>query len=390
MSLTYPADEARRTTRLGIEAAFAWTAGAFILGGATATLSQALLTGAPVPWIAIAAFGALALLTWMVRAWRRMPLLAVTATIIVSAVLVGAIGWALGRESLPQTFILGCALIAATAIGSNADRWTGSIGTLLGYLSAETALILAPEAGIGHVAPLIIAVVVSLYYAFLALARRASRSASRSLDDAALVDVTASEVRALEQHSRALVHDTVLSDLVALGMTRPGPLSPATRASIAASLEAVRGPVHATTGTPAAMRDLASVLDRAETAGLQVDITGDPGALTLLDEEARSALIHAIDQALANVRAHAGVNEAEVSLAASGGSVMVTVVDGGVGFLESEIPADRFGFRESIRGRLEAVGGQARILSRPGAGTSIVLMIPTHDDASTSDSGARS
>lgn len=383
MSLTYPADEARRTTRVGLEVAFAWTAGVFIGGGTVAVVSQTILTGSPVPWVAIAGFGALATLTWLVRTWRRMPLILAFLTLLVGAVVVGAIGWSLGSVGLPQTFVLGCALIAATAIGSNADRWTGSVGTILGYLSAESALLLVPEAGLGHVAPLIIAIVVSLYYAFLALARRTSRSASRSLDDAALADVTASEVRALEHHSRALVHDTVLSDLVALGVTRPGPLSPATRASITASLEAVRGPVYASTGTPAVLRDLASVLDYAENAGLHVDITGDPSALTLLDDEARSALIHAIDQALANVRAHAGVDEAEVSLAASGGSVMVTVVDGGVGFIEADIPADRFGFRESIRGRLEAVGGEARILSRPGAGTSIVLMIPTGDRGQT-------
>lgn len=379
MSLIYPSEAARETTRLGIEAAFFWTATAFLAGGALGAILPNVVAGFPVPWIAVGGCVVLFLLAYAVRRWPRIPAVAAVLVVLFSAATVGAVGWDLGAGGASQTFVLGCALIAATAIGSNADRWTGAVGTLVGFLLAQVALLLVPDAGTPHIAALIIAVAVSAYYAFLTLARRAARSATQSLDVAALANVTEAERRTLQQRSRALVHDTVLSDLVALGLTRPGPLSPATRESIVHSLEAVRGPMHARTGTPVRDVGLDEVVARATAAGLDVVISGDPGALHRLDAGTRAALLHAVDQALRNVRRHAGVDEAEVSVVVSGSTLVATVVDGGVGFVEADIAPDRFGFRESIRGRLEAVGGQARILSSPGAGTSILLTVPLDD-----------
>ncbi|MDZ4045800.1 MAG: ATP-binding protein, partial [Rhodoglobus sp.] len=123
-------------------------------------------------------------------------------------------------------------------------------------------------------------------------------------------------------------------------------------------------------------RALDAVLARERSAGLDVEVTGDAGILEDLPAPARAAMLQAIDQSLVNVRKHAGVAVAEVSVIESGASVVVAVVDDGVGFSEAEIPADRFGFRESIRGALESVGGSARILSGSGAGTSIILTVP--------------
>jgi signal transduction histidine kinase len=108
--------------------------------------------------------------------------------------------------------------------------------------------------------------------------------------------------------------------------------------------------------------------------GVEVTLSGDPGALELLAADARDALVLAIDQALVNVATHAGTPRAELSVIHSGESVVVTIVDDGVGFDQDAVAHDRFGFRESIRGRVEAAGGSARILSKPGHGTSIVLM----------------
>ena len=379
MSLTYPSEAARETTRLGIQAAFYATTTVFIAGGALGAILPNLVAGLRVPWLAVAGCVVLWLLATTVRRWTRIPVVGAVIVVLVSAATVGVIGWDLGAIGVSQTFVLGCALIAATAIGSNADRWTGAVGTLVGFLLAQAALLLVPETGTAHIAALIIAVAVSAYYAFLTLARRAARSAAQSLDDAALANVTESERRTLQQRSRALVHDTVLSELVALGLTRPGPLSAATRDSIVRSLEAVRGPMHARTGTPLRDVGLDEVVARATTGGLEVTVSGDPSALHRLESGTRAALLHAVDQALGNVRRHAGVQDAEVSIVASGSTLVATVVDGGVGFVEADIAPDRFGFRESIRGRLEAVGGQARILSSPGAGTSILLTVPIED-----------
>jgi len=105
-----------------------------------------------------------------------------------------------------------------------------------------------------------------------------------------------------------------------------------------------------------------------------VTVSGDPGVLDLLSDAARDALLLATHQALVNVASHSGSDHAELSLSASGTSVIAMIVDDGIGFDSSAVPEDRFGFRESIRGRVEAAGGTARIMSSPGFGTSVILV----------------
>jgi signal transduction histidine kinase len=49
------------------------------------------------------------------------------------------------------------------------------------------------------------------------------------------------------------------------------------------------------------------------------------------------------------------------------------VRDRGAGFDPEAVAADRRGVAESIRGRMERVGGTARIVSVPGEGTEVEL-----------------
>jgi signal transduction histidine kinase len=57
--------------------------------------------------------------------------------------------------------------------------------------------------------------------------------------------------------------------------------------------------------------------------------------------------------------------------------VGVWVRDRGQGFDPDTIEADRHGIRDSIRGRMTAVGGRSRIRSSPGNGTEVELVLPT-------------
>jgi signal transduction histidine kinase len=52
------------------------------------------------------------------------------------------------------------------------------------------------------------------------------------------------------------------------------------------------------------------------------------------------------------------------------------VTDSGIGFDLGSIPASRLGFTESIVARLRDVGGNARLFSSPGSGTTVVLEVP--------------
>jgi signal transduction histidine kinase len=52
------------------------------------------------------------------------------------------------------------------------------------------------------------------------------------------------------------------------------------------------------------------------------------------------------------------------------------VRDEGKGFDPDDVPADRRGIADSIRGRIRRHGGTVTILSAPGEGTEVQLRLP--------------
>jgi signal transduction histidine kinase len=83
-----------------------------------------------------------------------------------------------------------------------------------------------------------------------------------------------------------------------------------------------------------------------------------------------------VAEALRNVTRHAGVAEADVTVRGGDGWVTVEVTDQGTGFDPAAVPPSRRGVRESIAGRMSAVGGAATVTSRPGSGTTVMLRWP--------------
>ncbi len=125
----------------------------------------------------------------------------------------------------------------------------------------------------------------------------------------------------------------------------------------------------AAAGTVAGAVDAAAA-EIEELHGVRVDVvrTGDAP----LDERSQ-ALVLAAREAMANAARHAGVDEVSVFLDAGGDGVSLYVRDRGSGFDVDAVAADRRGLAESIRGRMERVGGAARIVSTPGEGTEVEL-----------------
>jgi signal transduction histidine kinase len=105
-----------------------------------------------------------------------------------------------------------------------------------------------------------------------------------------------------------------------------------------------------------------------EIHGVRVDVvhTGDAP----LDERTQ-ALVLAAREAMSNAARHAGVEEISVYVEPTA----VYVRDRGIGFDPDAIAADRRGVTESIHGRMERVGGSARIVSTPGEGTEVELTL---------------
>jgi signal transduction histidine kinase len=129
---------------------------------------------------------------------------------------------------------------------------------------------------------------------------------------------------------------------------------------------------------PAATGTLAGAVESAaaeieEVHGVRVELvrTGDAPA----DERVR-ALVLAAREAMANAAKHAGVEELAVFVDASPERVALFVRDRGAGFDPAAVPPDRRGIAHSIRERMERVGGTASIVSSPGAGTEVELVLP--------------
>lgn len=89
-----------------------------------------------------------------------------------------------------------------------------------------------------------------------------------------------------------------------------------------------------------------------------------------------TALVAATREALTNAAKHAGVTTVDVYVEVGKDAVEVFVRDRGLGFVLAEVAPDRRGIAESILGRMERVGGSARVTSRPGFGTEVHLRLP--------------
>ena len=92
-------------------------------------------------------------------------------------------------------------------------------------------------------------------------------------------------------------------------------------------------------------------------------------------------LLRIAQEALSNVRKHAGAGSATVSLELAGDALRLEVADDGRGF-DPGSPArtgwPRFGL-QTMRERADAVGGSFELSSSPGAGTRIVVRVPAAD-----------
>ncbi|MFI5608455.1 sensor histidine kinase [Amycolatopsis sp. NPDC051903] len=122
---------------------------------------------------------------------------------------------------------------------------------------------------------------------------------------------------------------------------------------------------------PDAVRRAAGRL--ADEAGLRVECEVD-SPLPQLATAAEVVLLRGAQEALANVRKHAGAETVLVRLSAVDGTVRLRVRDDGCGFSPTT-PTDGFGLR-GMRSRVEQVGGRLRVRSGADGGTELELEVP--------------
>ncbi|TAM69263.1 MAG: ATP-binding protein [Microbacteriaceae bacterium] len=404
MSLGLPGHLARKAnsralagaTRVGGLAALGFAAVCTIVQGAPKPNSTA--SDPLIPTIGFLAIAVLAAMFVVLIRHHSTPFM--IATLVVGAVSTFLYTLAVLIENalFPGTelFVFTLPVVALALIGgTGSGSLTGVVWATLGY-------------GVGEAAVFVAAVVTdrsfqlgpAALWAYLAvvavltldgLTRNLQRGVQANILWELRVEQAIAVRKTVAADAAADLHDTVLSQLTVLAHAQPGPLTPRMRERIEDSLaswgrdraaELERDAALARTVDDAWIQGgLASAVEQARDQGLSVTVSGDRAAFTRLNIERRRAVVLAVRQCFANVLLHSGQSAAELTLAAAPHEVSFMVVDAGRGFDESQTPPDRMGLRRSIRERIERVGGRVTVFSRPGAGTSIALVVPASASA---------
>ncbi|MFI6536411.1 sensor histidine kinase [Nonomuraea sp. NPDC050547] len=235
-------------------------------------------------------------------------------------------------------------LVAAGAMEVDASLATGTLWALSAAVQARAAWILVSRA-----------------------AKQADLMAAEALR-ARGEALLAAAVRAEEREQVNSLHDTAATTLLMVGSGQVRSdaawLGPQARRDL--------GRLRSVGGRAPEDADLVELL-RADLAAtrLTVDFDG-PGRLRLPFHVAR-AITDAAGEAFTNVRRHSGTTHVTVRLSGDARAVRLDVADRGKGFSAHDVPGTRRGVRESIRGRMERVGGTATITSAAGEGTQVLL-----------------
>ncbi|HEX2180255.1 MAG TPA: ATP-binding protein, partial [Actinomycetota bacterium] len=220
------------------------------------------------------------------------------------------------------------------------------------------------------------------------LLRRASDEAEAATSE--VLAASEREARLAERESMAReIHDSVLQVLALIHKRgvelaesgSPTPKDVLELAEMARDQEvALRGLIlREPDMAPQGEASLRTALEAAARTVRELDVTVSTVGPVWLPGDVLEELVAAVREALANVVEHAHASKVAIFADHQDGLVQVTVRDDGVGFQfdEARFRAEgKFGVLSSMRGRVEAMGGQMNIESRPGAGTEIEFQVP--------------
>ena len=303
-------------------------------------------------------------------AWVGAEVVVVVA-LMLSTEIVASDQWALDNQSWPTTlWATNATISAAILLGPVAGMTTGLLVTasnavLKGYVSVD----------VGRNATVVIELAVGLA---IGMAAQTARRAHTELQRAARLAASLEERERLSRE----VHDgaiQVLALVARRGREIGGPTTEL--AELAGEQErALRRWVSAA-GAPVPEGleiDLVTLLRDRAADRVSVSLPPEP---VMLSAEVAREVDAAVANALDNVVAHAGADaRAYVLLEDLEDSVVVSVRDDGSGIpagrLEEAAGEGRVGVSKSIVGRLNWLGGTARMTTGPGRGTEWELTIP--------------
>ena len=163
-------------------------------------------------------------------------------------------------------------------------------------------------------------------------------------------------------------------------MTQLTQMADAARAAYADVREGILGLRVSPEGQRSFIETLTGYLEQWQgQSGVTVALTTTPANVAIrLTPNAEVQLLRIIQEALTNVRKHAGATTAEVTLHVSDGWVEARIMDNGAGFAPDDLApraAPRFGL-STMHERAESIGGSLEITSNPGDGTQIIARVP--------------
>ena len=265
-----------------------------------------------------------------------------------------------------------------------------TLGSVLGFTLASVVAVTVT--GHGTIIPL--ALTISGWFATTLSGWWMGQSIPRAMQRIAAIgrahraERHASELEAQRRQDARLLHDTVLATLTLLAHSGVGVSPDALRqqagddARLLRQLRLGGQPTPRRSGVytlePATESTLGNTLEsvkqRFGRMGLDVDWHGS--GQVLLPSTVLDSFLLALGECLENVRRHSGVNRADVTITDDDTTVRAMVTDAGIGFDLNGVGSERLGFTESVVARLRDVGGNARLFSSPGSGTTVVLEVP--------------
>jgi len=287
---------------------------------------------------------------------------------------------------VPETAIQGTSWVGVTA--SMMVVWAQVTGSPAIYVPAGLVvagsfivgshLAHSPDSGISYA--ITMATQAAAGAAVMQIAVRAGRLASRTFDELQAAERSA-EIQAVqradERAQLRLLHNGPLTTLTMAihgdGGRSPSPLLRQRAAANLAELQDLaREPVEGPDAPDGGVRldeRLAQVVVWYEPT-LQVSARLPE---CVVPRTVADAFAEATSESMENVVRHAHTDRAALVLEDADDRVRVTVTDRGRGFDPANLPRQRFGIREAMIGRMATAGGSARVHSRPGEGTIVLL-----------------
>ncbi|HVW19449.1 MAG TPA: ATP-binding protein, partial [Solirubrobacteraceae bacterium] len=217
--------------------------------------------------------------------------------------------------------------------------------------------------------------------AMVAQPERRLRRLALDLHDGALQDVAliAGELRRLEDDLRPIVVGTDHAEAVRAALQELATLVDALDVDLREVATSVEGPGMLRRPFADAIEAIVRVFRARAPIAASVEVRGDADHIT---DSQRIAVFRVVQEALSNARKHSRATRVQVVVRVQDDRLTAVIADDGIGFdpgraFDDAAGRERIGLLGMIE-RVRLLGGTCDVVSRPGAGTTIRVTLPSY------------